>query len=94
MSYRRFPNLGGILQGDKVSKIRRGLESKGCIDRELNCNLATKVNGMCAYGGKCRRCCVIYKVTCKFCGNFYVGNTQKNLKKEWKNTSKTWLKKS
>ena len=35
---------------------------------------------MCAYRCECRRCCVIYKVTCKWCGGFYVGNTQNTLK--------------
>ena len=46
---------GGLLQGDIVGKIRRGLESKGYNDREFNCKSTTKVNGMCAYGGECSR---------------------------------------
>ena len=89
MSYHIFPNLGKLVQGDLVSKIRRNLASKEFLDRECNCNTNTKVKGTCAYGGEYRRCCVIYKVTCKCCDNFYVGNTQNTLKKEWNNTSKT-----
>ena len=89
MSYHRLPNLGELLQGDLVSNIRRNLASKDFPDRECNCNTNTKVKERCAYGGECRRCCVIYKVTCKFCGGFYVGNTQNTLKKKWNNTSRT-----
>ena len=35
---------------------------------------------MCAYRGEYRRCCVVYKVTCKLCGDLYVGNTQNTLR--------------
>ena len=89
MSYHRFPNLGELLLGDLSSKIRRNLASKDFLDIECNCDTNTKVKGKCAYGGECRRCCVIYKVTCKCGGNFYVVNIQNTLKKEWNNTSKT-----
>ena len=65
MSYHRFQNLGELLQGDLVSKIRLNLASKDFLDRECNCNTSTKVKGKCAYGGKCQKCCVIYKVTFK-----------------------------
>ena len=80
MSYHRFPKSGELLQGDLVSKIRRNLATKDFLDRECNCNTTTKVKSRCAYGGECRRCCVICKVTCKRCGEFYVGNTQNTLK--------------
>ena len=91
--YHRFPNLGEHLQGDLVSKIRRNLAYKYSLDRACNCNTNTKVKGRCAYGGECQGCCVIYKVTCKCCGNLYVGNTQ-NTQKKCNNTSKTQRKKS
>ena len=39
-----------------------------------------KVNVTCVHRGECRRYCVFYKATCKFCGNFYVVNTQNTLK--------------
>ena len=81
MSYHIFPNLGELLQGDLVSKIRCNLASKDFLDIEFNCNTTTKVKGRCAYGGECLICCVIYKVMCKCCGDFYFGNTQNTLKK-------------
>ena len=52
------------------------------LDRECNCNATTKVNVRCVYGGECRRCCVIYKVTCKCYGDFYLENTENTLKKQ------------
>ena len=94
MSYHRFPNFGGILQGDLVNKPRQDLAPKYFLDRELNCNSTTKVNRRCVYGGECRRCCVIYRVTYKCCGNFYVENIQNTPKKEWSNTSNMWIKNS
>ena len=39
-----------------------------------------KINIRCVYGGGCRRFCIIYKVTCNFLGQFYVGDTQNTLK--------------
>ena len=32
--------------------------------------------------GECRIFCVVYKVTCKYCGNFHIGNTQKHTDKK------------
>ena len=93
MSYHRLPNLGELLQGDMVSKIRRNLASKYFLDRYCNCNTSTKVKGRYSYGGECQSFCVIYKVTYKCCGDFYVGNTKNTLKIEWNNTSKTQRKK-
>ena len=63
-----------------VSKLRRYLESKYFLDRECNKNSTKNLNVRCVYGSECSRCCVIYKVTCKCCGEFYISNTQKNLK--------------
>ena len=40
-----------------------------------------KVNVMCAHKGECRKCCVFYEVTCKLCGDFYVGNNQNRQKR-------------
>ena len=34
MSYHRFPNLGEVLQGDMVGKLRKGTGSKDFLDRE------------------------------------------------------------
>ena len=82
MYYHILLNLGELIQGDLVSKLREGLSYKESVDRECNYNSTMKVSGMCAYRGDCRRCCVVYKVTCKCCGNLYVENTQ-NTQKEY-----------
>ena len=81
MSYHPFPNLGEILQGDLVDKIRKGIGSEYFLNRKCNCNYTTKVKGTCAYGGERRACCVAYKVTCRKCLSVYVVNTKKTLKK-------------
>ena len=60
-----FTNLGDILQGFLESKTRWNLSSKDFIVREFNYNLTVKLNVRCVYVGEYRRCCVIYKVTCK-----------------------------
>ena len=65
-----------------MGKARYNMVSCFCfLDRECNCNSTVKVNSGCVYEGECRRCCVIYKFTCKFSGEFYVGNTQNTLLK-------------
>ena len=79
MFYHRLPNLGELLQGNLVSKLRKGFASEEFIDRECKCDLTTKVNGMCACRGECRGCRSVYEVTYKFWGDFYVGNTQNTL---------------
>ena len=81
MSYHRFPNLGEVLHGDMIGKLRKGIGSKDFLDREYNCSSSTKVKGECAYEGDCRACCIVYKVTCKKRLSVYVGNTQNTLKK-------------
>ena len=43
MSYHRFPNLGEVLQGDMIWKLRKGIGSKDFLDRECNCNSTKKV---------------------------------------------------
>ena len=81
MSYHIFPNKGKLVQGYMVSKTIQDLASKVFLDKECNFNVTKKVNGRCVYGGECCGCCVIYKFTCKFCGDFYIGNTQNTLKR-------------
>ena len=68
MYYHQFPNLGEILQYDLLGKIRKGIGSEYFLNCEFNCNYTTKVKGKCAYGGECRSCCVVYKVTVGDCG--------------------------
>ena len=80
MSYHRLPNLGGLIKGDLVTNLQKGLSSKEFVDIEWNWNLTTKVNGMCANRSEYQRCCVFYKFTYKCCGDFYDVNTQNTLK--------------
>ena len=87
MYYHRFPNLGELIQWDLVSKPRKGLAPKYFVSRERNCKPTMKVHVRCAYKGECRRCCVVYKVTPKCYGDFYVGNIQNVLKKRMEQNS-------
>ena len=80
MSYHKFSNLREILSGDLVSKLLKGVESIDFMDRDCNCNARTKVNGVCAFGGDCRKSIVVYQAECKTCGHSYLGNTQQKLK--------------
>ena len=84
MSYRRFPNLGGIVKGDLVSKLRKGLPLEDFVDRDCNCNLIKKVFVTCIYKGGCCGCFVVYKVTCKYCDNFCIVDTQNTLQNNGK----------
>ena len=58
-SYHRFPNIGYILQGDMVGKIRKIIRSKYSLNRGCSCSSATNLKGTCAYGGEGRECCVV-----------------------------------
>ena len=93
MSYRRFPNLGEILRGDMVGKLREGIGSKDFLYRGCNCSSTTKVKGECAYDVDCRARCAVYRVNCKLRLSVYVGNTQNTQKKRERNViTKMWRK--
>ena len=81
MSYHRFNNLAELLNGDLAAKIGRGIISKDLMDRKCNCSLPYKANVKCAYKGKCRSRCIIYKLTFSMCDAIYIGNTQQTFKK-------------
>ena len=85
ISHSRFPKLGGLKKGDLVSKLWKGLALKDFIKRYYTCNSTKKVSGKYLYKGEFHKICVVYKVTCKGCGNLYVVNTQNKLKMEWSN---------
>ena len=91
MSYHRFPNLGEILQGDMVVKLRKGIGSEDLLNLERNCISTTTVKGICTHEGDCRACCIVYKVTCKLCLSAYLGNTQ-NTPRKWNKISNMWCK--
>ena len=83
LSYHKFPNLRELLQGDLTTKLMEHIGSKDFERRECNCTTASKVDGVCIYGGNCRESMVIYKATCKETGKFYVGCTQQKVKKRF-----------
>ena len=45
-----------------------------------DCRGSNKRDGCCIYGEDCRKRCVVYKITCRHCGKFYIGNTSDLLK--------------
>ena len=59
MSYNRLPNLGGLIQGNLVSKLRKCFAPKDFVNRECNWRSARKVNGICVYKGNFCKCCVV-----------------------------------
>ena len=82
MLYHRFSNLRDIFQGDLNWKLMDGVISRDFMDLPCNCNNMMKVNGQqeCAYNGDCRKICMVYKVTCRKCECFYIGNMQQKVK--------------
>ena len=81
MSYHRFNNLAGLLNGYITAKIGRGIFSKYLKDIECNRSLPSKVNRKCVYEGKCWSKCIIYEGKCSICDAIYIGNTQQTFKK-------------
>ena len=80
MSYHRFSNLGQAFQGDLNGKLIKNIKSQDYVNLECNCNIKSKVNGACAFGGDCRKSVVVYKAECIDCGMCYLGNMQQKLK--------------
>ena len=72
-------NLGELIQGYFVSKIKEGSASI-FFNSDCNCNSATELNDTCAYKGECNKCCIVYKVTCKCFYDLFIVNTQNTLK--------------
>ena len=66
MAYSRFLNIREKFNGDLVTKINKGTECRDFGSRDCNCTRAVKINGKCAYKGRCRQKCIVYKCTCKF----------------------------
>ena len=81
MSYHKFPNMRELFQSDLTTKLTEDLKSMDFMDLPCNCSKRTTINVKCVYGGRCRHSLVVYKVTCKATGKFYIGNTQQKLKK-------------
>ena len=70
MTYHEFLNLGELIQGSFVIKLRKGLASKYLFNRDWNCKYTTKVNGKCAYKVEFHECCIFQKVPYRGCGGF------------------------
>ena len=81
MAYKRYRNLGELLQSDLSKKLNKDLVSLDYMERPCNCPAHCRINDKCPYGNKCRATCVVYKVKCNTRGKFYIGNTQQPLKK-------------
>ena len=80
MAYRRFPNVRDLYRGDLDSKLNKGLTSEEVKPRACNCIAPNKRDGKCVYGEECRVPCVIYKIKCRHCKKFYIGNTSDHFK--------------
>eukprot|EP00957_Ditylum_brightwellii_P113427 8648040-Ditylum_brightwellii.AAC.1 len=61
MAYTQFPNIWETFSGDLSGKITADLESLDFKFHPCNCNILTKINGKCAFGGKCRAKGIVYK---------------------------------
>ena len=57
-----------------------GIESKEFKEESCNCTKKLKINGVCSFGGFCRKKCIVYKDTCKICDEYYIGNTSQTHK--------------
>ena len=82
MAYRRYTNLCERFCGDLISKLNADNKSLDFMDHPCNYNKTSCVNGECAYKGKCRSTCIIYKAQCKICNEAYVGCTQDTFKSQ------------
>ena len=80
MAYKKFCNLGELLQSDLSSKLNENLTSLDYMDRPCNCPTHCKLNGKCPFNDKCRTSCIVYQVRCKSTGKIYIGNTQQYFK--------------
>ena len=80
MAYKCHSNLAMSLMGDISSKLMVRIEDETWKDRECNCGLAFKRECTCIFGSRCREGAVVYKTTCRCCGSYYIGKTQRYLK--------------
>jgi len=74
-----------MFQADLNDKLMAGVESEDFKDKACNCNKTSLVDGVCVFGGGCRKCVLVYDARCKFCEvqgqvKSYLGNTQQQVK--------------
>ncbi len=65
MTTHRFSNLSEIFSGDLSAKLVKNVDSLDHLCRPCNCSAPSRINGECAYNGKCRQVGIIYEVKCK-----------------------------
>ena len=85
--YHRFPNLVGLIQIYFVSKLWNGFSSKYFVNIYCNCNWKTKLNDICTYKDKYRKCCILIKSQANVVTTYLLEIIKIN-KKKWNNTSK------
>ena len=72
MSYHKFPNLGQAFMGDLTTKLTKNVKSRDFEDLACNYNRVSKIDGLCMFGGECRKIIVVYKTECKICKMCYL----------------------
>ena len=81
MFYLYFLNTCEIIGGSVDTKLNNEVVLLDFVDQNCNCSRASKVQELkCAFGGKCRNKCIIYKSTCATTGKYYIDMTQQNFK--------------
>ena len=74
-----------------------GIVDEESVEVECNCPTNYKVDGECFLDGKCNIANVIYRANCECCGDYYIGKTQKYVKKRiqkhYGDVVKLWKKK-
>ena len=79
MCYKRHQNLQELLLADAQAKLMHRVVEKD-EQEPCNCPATHVVNGQRLFGEDCQKSGVIYKVTCKCCGAYYIGKTMRELK--------------
>ena len=97
MCYRRHRNLREYLLADANAKLMRNIVDEDTKPQACNCQQRVRnSSGECIFGGQCRTAGVVYKITCKCCGDYYIGKTQRYVRKRTHehvtDTGKFWSK--
>ena len=85
MVFKRHNNFKEMLLGDLQSKLMRSVADGSYIltkaGNPKGCTCQIKVNGECMYSEECNQSSLIYKLTCKYCSDYYNGQTSGTLRK-------------
>ena len=63
-----------------TKKLYSQVSSLDYVCRPCNYNSTCKIEGKCAYGGRCRHTGIVYEIKCKRTGKSYIGCTQQTFK--------------